>query len=151
MVAGLEIRAFRSLPEDIFTLLAVSRGEGHNLVERLVDEWDDGSNRFDRPGEIALEARFGPRLVGVGGLNRDPYIDDSQVGRIRHLYVTPDVRGMGVGRALVIALVDHARESFERVRLRAGADDARGFYLRLGFEETPDEEDSTHQIRLRYM
>jgi GNAT superfamily N-acetyltransferase len=149
MVAGLEIRAFRSLPEDISTLLAVSRGEGHNLVERLVDEWDDGSNRFDRAGEIALEARFGPRLVGVGGLNRDPYIDDSQVGRIRHLYVTPDVRGMGVGRALVIALVDHARESFERVRLRAGADDARGFYLRLGFEETPDEEDSTHQIRLR--
>jgi GNAT superfamily N-acetyltransferase len=148
MVAGLEIRAFRSLPEDISTLLAVSRGEGHNLVERLVDEWD-GSNRFDRPGEIALEARFGPRLVGVGGLNRDPYVDDPGVGRIRHLYVTPDVRGMGVGRALVIALVDHARESFERVRLRAGASDARGFYLRLGFEETPDEEDSTHQIRLR--
>ena len=28
-------------------------------------------------------------------------------------------------------------------------DGARDFYRRLGFEETPDEKDSTHQIRLR--
>lgn len=117
-------------------------------MERLVDEWDDGSNRFDRPGETALEARLGSRLVGVGGLNQDPYMDDPQVGRIRHLYVSPDVRGIGVGRALVEALVDHARGRFTRVRLRTTRPGVSAFYLGLGFEETPDEDDSTHHMWL---
>jgi GNAT superfamily N-acetyltransferase len=150
MVAdSVQISAVATLPDGILELLETSLSEGHKLVERLVDEWDDGSNRFDRPGEIALEARFAARLVGVGGLNRDPYVDDSHVGRIRHLYVSPDVRGMGVGRALVVALVDHARGRFDRVRLRTTRPGVSQFYLGLGFEETPDEEDSTHQIRLR--
>lgn len=148
MVAGLVVRSFRSLPEDISALLQVSREEGHALVERLVDEWADGSNRFDRPGESAFEARLGSRLVGVGGLNQDPYIDDPRVGRIRHLYVSPDVRGTGVGRALVQALVDHARGRFIRVRLRTTRTGVSEFYLGLGFEETPDERDSTHHLWL---
>ena len=150
MVAdSVHISAVTTLPDGILELLETSLSEGHDLVERLVAEWEDGTNRFDRTGEILLEARRLGRLVGVGGLNRDPYIDDPGVGRIRHLYVVPAARGVGAGRDLVIALVDHARGSFERVRLRAGPDEARDFYLRLGFEETPDEEDSTHQIRLR--
>lgn len=150
MVAdSVQISAVATLPDGILELLGASLSEGHDLVERLVAEWEDGTNRFDRTGEILLEARRLGQLVGVGGLNRDPYVDDPGVGRIRHLYVLPDVRGMGVGRALVAALVDHARGRFERARLRAGADEAWDFYLRLGFEETSDEENSTHQIRLR--
>lgn len=149
MVAGLAVRPFESLPEDISILLKVSRAEGHNLVERLVDDWRDGSNRFDRPGEIALEARVGTRLVGVGGLNRDPYIDDPAVGRIRHVYVSSDARGDGVGSALVTALVGHARGRFTRVRLRTVTSAGFAFYSALGFEGTPEEEEnSTHQIRL---
>lgn len=149
MVAdSVQINAVATLPDGILELLETSRSEGHDLVERLVAEWVDGTNRFDRTGEILLEARRFGRLVGVGGLNRDPYVDDPGVGRIRHLYVMPAARGVGAGRAVVIALVDHARENFERVRLRVGPDDARGFYLRLGFEET-FEDDATHQIRLR--
>lgn len=146
MVAGLVVQRFVSLPEDVQVLLHVSRHEGHNLVERLVDDWEDGSNRFDRPGEVALEARLDSRLVGVGGLNRDPYLDDPGVGRIRHVYLSPDVRGLGVGRVLVMSLVEHARGHFSRVRLRTGDATTSGFYLRLGFEEAPDEPDATHQI-----
>ena len=146
MVAGLVVQPFQSLPEDVGPLLRVSRGEGHDLVERLVDDWEDGSNRFDRPGEVALEALLGSRLVGVGGLNQDPYLDDPTVGRIRHVYVSPDARGLGVGRVLVMTLVERARGRFSRVRLRAGPAGASGFYLRLGFEETPDEPDATHQL-----
>jgi len=88
-----------TLPDDIAALLGASLAEGHNLVKRLVDEWNDGTNRFDRPGEIALQARLGTKLVGVGGLNRDPYMDDPGVGRIRHLYVSPHARRQGVGRS----------------------------------------------------
>jgi GNAT superfamily N-acetyltransferase len=149
MVAdSVQINAVVNLPDGILELLETSLSEGHDLVERLVADWEDGTNRFDRTGETLLEARRLGRLAGVGGLNRDPYLNDPGVGRIRHLYVMPAARGVGAGRALVIALVDHARESFERVRLRAGSDDARGFYLRLGFEETI-EDHATHQIKLR--
>lgn len=148
MVAGLVAQPFESLPEDIEVLLRDSREEGHDLVRRLVDDWEDRSNRFDRPGEVALEVRLDNRLVGVGGLNQDPYLDDPGVGRIRHVYVSPDARRLGVGRVLVTSLVEHARGRFSRVRLRAGPAEASGFYLRLGFEETPDEPDATHQMPL---
>lgn len=145
----IRVEPFSSLPEDVTELLELSLREGHDLVQRLVVDWRDGSNRFDQPGEEVLAARIGPRLVGVGGLNRDPYIDDPTVGRIRHLYVSPEARGRGVGRVLVMTLVDHARATFERVRLRTTGLGASEFYRALGFEETPDESDSTHQIRLR--
>lgn len=147
MVAeSVSIRAFKTVPDDIGPLLEEAETEGHDLVRRLVDDWADGSNRFDRSGEVALAARAGNRLVGVGGLNRDPYLGDPTVGRIRHVYVSPDMRGRGVGRYLVTALVDHARTTFKRVRLRStGAPD---FYLALGFEETKTEPDATHVMEL---
>lgn len=140
------IRAFTTLPDDIGPLLKAAETEGHDLVRRLVDDWVDGSNRFDRKGEVALAAWADSRLVAVGGLNRDPYLDSATVGRIRHVYVSPDMRGRGVGRLLVSALVDHARTTFKRVRLRSkGAPD---FYLALGFEETDAEPDATHVMEL---
>lgn len=142
------IRRVTSLPRDVKSLIGISVAEGHDLVDRLVRDWDAESNRFDRPGEVLLEVRLDGRLVAIGGLNRDPYIDDPDVGRIRHVYVIPEARELGIGRTLVTALVDHARGGFTRVRLRTNRPEASQFYLRLGFEETSDEEDSTHQIRL---
>ncbi|MGH3649246.1 MAG: GNAT family N-acetyltransferase, partial [Acidimicrobiia bacterium] len=106
------------------------------------------SNRFDLPGEVFLEVRRGGRLVALGGLNRDPYLDDPSVGRIRHVYVHPDARDTGVGHALVTALVEHARDGFARVRLRAGPPCAGYFYVALGFVTTPGEENSTHELKL---
>lgn len=148
MVAGLVVQPFESLPAGIQALLQLSREENHDLVERLVKDWEDGSNRFDRPGEVAVEARLDSRLVGVGGLNQDPYLDDPGVGRIRHVYVSPDARRRGVGRVLVMSLVEHARGHFSRVRLRTGRPETSDFYVRLGFEVSPDEPDATHQLSL---
>lgn len=147
MVPGLEVTPVESVPGDVGELLTASRIEGYDFVERLVDEWETGSNRFERPGEAFFEVRRDGRLVAVGGLNRDPYLDDPSVGRIRHVYVHPDARRCGVGRLLVSSLVDHARDHFRRVRLRAGPPAAGDFYLRLGFSSTPAEEHSTHELR----
>lgn len=149
MVAGpYVIRRVMSLPDGCDGLLESSVVEGYDLVDRLVRDWNDGTNRFEGEGEALFAALSEGWLGGIGGLNRDPYIEDPGVGRIRHLYVSPGARGRGLGRALVVALVDHARGRFVRVRLRASPPGASDFYLRLGFEETRDEQDSTHQIWL---
>jgi N-acetylglutamate synthase-like GNAT family acetyltransferase len=146
MFAGPIFQPLVSLPGDISRLLDAERLEGHRLVKRLADEWEDGTNRFDQPGEIALEARLAGDLVAVGGLNRDPYLDDPEVGRLRHVYVSPEARGSGVGRNLVEALVWHARLTFSRVRLRTVTTDGSRFYVALGFEEV-DEPEATHVWR----
>jgi hypothetical protein len=38
-----------------------------------------------RPGEALFVARVGERVVGVCGLNVDPYTAEPRVGRVRHL------------------------------------------------------------------
>lgn len=134
------------LPSDIGVLLEASVEEGFDFVERLVRFWEDGSNRFDRPGEILIQVRSGPALVAVGGLNVDPYLDDSSVGRIRHVYVLPSARGSGVGSLLIRSLLEHGSGRFSRIRLRVGTPDGGPFYEALGFAAT-DEDNATHEYR----
>ena len=142
-----QTRPISELPSDIDRLAGAAREEGHDLVSRLVEEWHDGSNRFDRPGEMLAEVRCDGVLCAVGGLNVDPYLDDPTVGRIRHVFVHPSQRRLGVGRALVGFLVDHARSSFRRVRLRSAREPGPPFYAALGFMPT-DEADATHALDL---
>jgi GNAT superfamily N-acetyltransferase len=104
--------------------------EGFAMITRLRTDWEGGV-RFDGPGELLLGAFRGGRLIGIGGLSRDPYLSDPRVGRLRHLYVMAGQRGTGTGRGLVVHLLAHAAGHFNSVRLwsaRAGA-----FYEALGF------------------
>lgn len=120
--------------------------EGAAFIERLVAKWEQGANRFDRPGERLLGAFAGESLVGVGGLSRDPYRSDEGVGRLRHLYVLAACRGRGVGSMLVDRLLAGSDRHFARIRLRTR--DAGSFYLRHGFQETA-EPNATHVRRLQ--
>jgi GNAT superfamily N-acetyltransferase len=120
--------------------------DGFHFVDRLVNEWRDGVNRFDEPGEILLGVFVRGRTIAVGGLNRD-LAYKSGVGRIRHLYVRPAFRGRGVGSALVDRLEHHARRTFETLRLRTDTLDAARFYERRGYKPV-DSESATHVLRL---
>lgn len=142
-----EARVIADLPADIGILLEKDRVEGQHLVARLVDEWRDGTNRFDRPGETLVEVRCGSDLCAIGGLNIDPYLDDPRVGRIRHVYVDPGQRRNGVGRLLIETLIDIADGHFEKVRLRSVRDGGPSFYESLGFEPTAETE-ATHVMWL---
>lgn len=146
----IDIRELHGLPADeLAPVLAASAAEGHTFVGRLVAEHASGANRFDRPGEALYGAACGRALVGIGGLNRDPYGADTRIGRLRHLYVLPAFRGRGVGRQLVAALVARARRSFDAVTLRTLSPDAAAFYQALGFADAVDIPHATHILRLK--
>src|SRR5262245_15429634 len=137
------------LHEDFSALLADSERAGVGFVRRLADEWASGTNRFARPGEALFGARVGGELVGVCGLNVDPYATLDRDGRVRHLYVRVSHRRLGVGGRLVEAIVDAARGRFDRLRLRTSNPEAARLYERLGFHRRDDVLHCTHVKEMR--
>lgn len=135
-------------PEQLAVLIADSERVGQRFVRRLADEWASGINRFDRPGEMLFAAWRERELVGVGGLNVDPYAATPRVGRVRHLYVLSTARRLGIGQQIVERIIEAARGSFDSLRLRTGNPDAAGLYERLGFRRRDDVADSTHVMEM---
>ena len=135
------------LGPDLDPLVAEADAEGHLFMHRLRDGWASRENRFDRPGELLLTACIDGQLVGVGGLNRDPFAQNAGIGRLRHLYVAQSARRLGVGTALVRDILAHAASHFTLIRLRTFSPDAAAFYARLGFQPT-GEADATHILPL---
>ena len=120
--------------------------EGFAFLDRLVREWFNGANRFDKPGETLRGAYAGQTLIAVGGLNIDPFASDAMCGRLRHIYVRTAYRAQGVGRQLVDALLRDA--VFNTVRLRTETAPAAAFYRALGFGPVTDAH-ATHVVELR--
>ncbi len=114
-------------------LLAESEQAGSRIVRRLVEEWASGANRFDRPGEALFAALIDGRLVGVCGLNVDPYSAEPRLGRVRHLYVLSAYRRRGIGGQLAAEVIAAARGRFDHLRLSTLNPVAARFYQRLGF------------------
>jgi GNAT superfamily N-acetyltransferase len=135
-------------PERVRDLLVDSEASGSRIVRRLVDEFADRTNRFDRPGEALFAALAAGRLVGVCGLNVDPYAGDDRVGRVRHLYVLTSSRGRGVGRRLVARVIERARGRFDGLRLRTTNPAAASLYMAMGFRPSGEEREFTHVLEL---
>jgi GNAT superfamily N-acetyltransferase len=106
------------------------------MLRRLEENWQRGENRFNAPGEKLLGAFLNGKLVGVCGLNRDPFSQQPRAGRIRHLYVSEKCRGLGIGKQLLTVVMADASIWFDfsipmrrtlRMVLSPG-----GFYAGLG-------------------
>ena len=136
-----------TLPVDgLDELLADAAGEGYAFLDLLVAEWTSSANRFDGPGEVLCGCFDDGKIVAAGGLNRDPFLDNPRIGRIRRVYVRPGWRNRKLGTALVVWLLDAARRNFEAVRLRAENSDAARLYERVGFTPIADPH-ATHILR----
>lgn len=114
-------------------------------MARLCQEWENGSNRFNKPGEALFGLTVDGELVAIGGINRQ----DDSTGRLRRFYVLPDHRRRGLGTRLLHHILDHAAGGhFRRVILRTDTDAAERFYLAYGFACIRDSHDATHEIEL---
>lgn len=88
------------------------------------------------PRGVLFVAYVEGEVAGCAGLRA--LQDDA--GEMKRLYVRPAFRQVGVGRALVDAIVDAAREAgFHTLRLDTlpSMTSAQALYRRLGFVETP--------------
>ncbi len=114
---------------------------GADLVERYGDEEGEQVAPLD-PDALAppwgafLVARLDGDVVGCGGLRHLV----PGVGELLRIYVVPGARGHGVGRAILQALEDAARElRYRSVRLETGLrqPEAIGLYEGAGFHQIP--------------
>ncbi|XVU23531.1 GNAT family N-acetyltransferase [Actinoplanes sp. CA-054009] len=116
-------------------------------VEHGVTFDDTDATRAAHHGEFARElphllglrgrllvARDGDRVVGVGALK--PV--DADVAEIKRMYVRPEARKQGVGRAILVRLLADAREiGYRTARLETVAfmREAHVLYRSLGFRD----------------
>lgn len=126
-------------------LRAESQTQNLNMLYRLAESWQNGENRFNAPGEKLLGAFAHGLLVGVCGLNIDPFSQQPRAGRIRHLYIGERHRQQGIGHQLLVSVITHSSASFDFLNAHAPSA-AWSFYENLGFRPVHDEPQVTHRL-----
>jgi ribosomal protein S18 acetylase RimI-like enzyme len=134
--------------ETLTAMVAESQRTGFRAIQRLVDEWESGQNRFDRPGEALFIAQSQTQTIGICGLNIDPYTRSASSGRVRRLYVTMEHRRNGIGHALVERVIAEARLSFTQLQVRTDNPIADRIYRSFGFRPHSDNPHLTHLLLL---
>ncbi|MEM7189736.1 MAG: GNAT family N-acetyltransferase [Pseudomonadota bacterium] len=130
------------LPDDLTALRKEARHEGYAFIERLADEWDAATVRFEKPGEALLVARSSAVIAGIGGITCDPF--DPSALRMRRFYVRLGFRRHGVARILAEALISDATKTGRQLNVNAGTDVAPGFWESMGFSPV----DSAHHTHI---
>jgi len=121
MADSIRICHLFELPPEVEALRFEAITQGFGFMDRLTADWVSGANTFSRRGECFLG-----------------YLPRTDVGRLRHVYVLDERRRQGSGRLLVARLLDEARRSFGKVRLRTDTERAASFYVRCGFSLVND-------------
>jgi GNAT superfamily N-acetyltransferase len=125
------------------------RSPGRELMAELNELLDaQYPGRAAKPGSVTTPDEMVPphgaflvgyedgRAVAIGGLRR---LEDG-VCEIKRMYVVPDARSRGIGRALLSALEDTARAiGYEHVRLDAGPaqQHSQVLFQQTGYVEIP--------------
>jgi ribosomal protein S18 acetylase RimI-like enzyme len=102
-------------------------------VEAIAQRFREASNRY-----FNLGAFENGQLIGTATFMREKGLKDQHKGRIYAVYVTASQRGNGVGRALIAALLETAKQdsSLEQILLSVATTQhaARKLYCSFGFE-----------------
>ncbi|WNS76255.1 GNAT family N-acetyltransferase [Bacillus sp. DTU_2020_1000418_1_SI_GHA_SEK_038] len=128
-------------------LVQESKAAGFRFLEKLVNDYQNGTNRFNKHGESLLGVynKQGV-LIAIGGLNNDPYSNDPKIGRLRRFYVASNFRRSGVGTLLLNKIMLEAKKYYEGLVLHTDTVQGDLFYTAFGFSKTCDYPNSTHYI-----
>ena len=140
----MRITKIAQLPENIDILVHESEQEGFRFLFRLTKDFNSGDNRFDKYGEGLFAAYEKKKLIGIGGVNIDPFANNRSIGRIRRLYVSKSHRQSGVGRQMMAVIEKHASKYFTQLHLFTDNPEAATFYVKLGYKSV-NNQNITHQ------
>ncbi|TKC15288.1 GNAT family N-acetyltransferase [Robertmurraya kyonggiensis] len=146
-----EVKQIKNLLDfNLNRFLEKSKEEGFRFVERLVNDYKDGSNTFNHFGE-GLFGVFNEEgvLVAIGGLNNDPFSKEQYIGRLRRFYVIKEYRRTGIGSLLVTKIIDEAKRYYKILVLHTDSEQADKFYTSIGFIKTDFYPNSSHYMELK--
>ena len=128
---ALRLRALRDHPGAFGSSYEESRERSPERVRR------DFAARNTGPDHATIGAFLDGRLIGMVACSREDGLKDRHKAFIWSMYVAPEARGRGVGRALMDAAVATARswDGVEQVHLAVASDNegARRLYRACGF------------------
>ncbi|SES30460.1 GNAT family N-acetyltransferase [Psychrobacillus sp. OK032] len=102
-----------------------------NPIERV-------ENNLRTEGNYTFGAFQQDKLVGMVTLSQESYLKMKHRANIFAMYVSPEARGLGAGKALLMEAINKARtiEEIEKVNLSVVStnEKAKNLYTQLGFE-----------------
>ncbi|MNI08522.1 acetyltransferase [compost metagenome] len=130
---------------DISGLVMESSKEGFQHMKRLVDEYESGTNRFNKRGEALFIACEHERIIGIGGLNQTT---KDGIGRVRRLYISQNNRKRGIGRMIMNRIIEEAKQHYQMIELKTDHPAADTFYRSLGFSVRDNDTNVSHYLIL---
>ena len=138
---GILIRDAR-MPEEVALVRALFLEYAASLdVDLCFQDFDhelaELPGAYSPPGGCLLLADHGGHPLGCVAL-RSLAGSDATVGEVKRLYLRPEARGAGLGRALAAAVIERARRlGYRGLKLDTLSTmiDARRLYKKLGFRE----------------
>ncbi|MGH0665383.1 GNAT family N-acetyltransferase [Bacillus paranthracis] len=142
---GIHIKQIENLMKYEFKyLVQESKEEGFNFQKKLINEYENKLNTFNKTGECLYGIFQGEKLIGIGGLNEDPYTENNKIGRLRRFYISKDYRRIGLGKSLLNKLLSHAEKNFKVVVLHTDTKQGDAFYSANGFVKGQVYKGSSH-------
>ncbi|PGD93970.1 GNAT family N-acetyltransferase [Bacillus wiedmannii] len=114
-------------------LIEESKEEEFNFLIRLISEYENKINIFNKTGECLYGIFQGEKLIGIGGLNEDPYTENNKISRLRRFYIAKEYRRKGLGRLLLVRIISDAKKYFNIVVLNTDTVQGDKFYTSIGF------------------
>lgn len=132
---NIQIEDVTQLPADIQALGKKAQSEGYSFINRMIEEFENGLNRFDHDGEFLLMVYDNQKLIGCGGLNQQKAEDDDprKIGRLRRFYILPKYRKKGIGKILLQHLEKRAVKNFSALCLKTDTQSAAHFYQKMNY------------------
>jgi putative acetyltransferase len=129
--------SFQNFEQELASLPGDYAPPGGRLFLAVIDEAPQPSQRRSSSSSFTSSASSDSKLFsGCVALRKI----DSEICEMKRLYVRPEFRGRGAGRALADAVIDAAREiGYRRMRLDTLPQmaEAQALYRALGFYEIP--------------
>jgi len=129
-------------------LVKESKDEGFRFLIKLISEYENKINTFSKTGECLYGIFQGERLIGIGGLNEDPYTENNKIGRVRRFYIAKEYRRKGLGSLLLVRVLSDAKKHFNIVVLHTDTEQGDKFYTSSGFVKGIKYVGASHYLNL---